>query len=546
MHVEKQSGMNVMNLFMPAANENAGAAAQTAPGAASDPGNPEKGLFGNILGGMLENLAAADPGGVKPVDNESPKEAGPSRETAGDPGQDPTSLSIQNIISGGAVAIAATTAAVAARGGEGAPAIAAATENVTEPQDGETALSVEGTPAVISSGRHSAGDAAGPEQEAAGIIGAQDLGTAAAGLSGTTPGVQPVITAGDVPAALEDGLSDAVGGISMEQAESADPELKKVGGDNGAQVTSPDGGMKKDLTQLFAVSAEKETMAGTQIKKADTGKTEKGKGSSLNSVLKETLADSSAGTAEDLLAANAKESGKAPEIRTRGEGNAADNKYAGHEVKADTAAAEAQNPKDLTTERKQETMSVLTGPGKDAVPAPEARHSPKEPDKDLPRTEADVKTAANLTHSAKTTTPDSGKAQSLTAPRGVTPIPEHTFVITKKSERSIEVSIEPNGIGKLQIELNLDKGVINAKINATDAVGKEIIERNLTNIMDTLVKEGIAVGGLSVSLRDRGGNQKGAEGEEDIKVQDIGERIGYGNARASAVRGSDSGVSIFV
>ncbi|MBF0563995.1 MAG: flagellar hook-length control protein FliK [Nitrospirae bacterium] len=78
--------------------------------------------------------------------------------------------------------------------------------------------------------------------------------------------------------------------------------------------------------------------------------------------------------------------------------------------------------------------------------------------------------------------------------------------ITKKSDTSIEVRIEPDGIGKLNIDINMEKGVVHAHISATEPQGKALLEKNLPDIINALAKEGLSVGGFSVSLKDKRGD----------------------------------------
>ncbi|WP_040334233.1 flagellar hook-length control protein FliK [Candidatus Magnetobacterium casense] len=82
-------------------------------------------------------------------------------------------------------------------------------------------------------------------------------------------------------------------------------------------------------------------------------------------------------------------------------------------------------------------------------------------------------------------------------------INDTTFSVLRKSDNSLEIRVEPDGIGKLDIGLSVDKGVVHAQISATDPAGKELLEKNLRHILDALAKEGISVGGFSVSLKDR-------------------------------------------
>jgi flagellar hook-length control protein FliK len=77
------------------------------------------------------------------------------------------------------------------------------------------------------------------------------------------------------------------------------------------------------------------------------------------------------------------------------------------------------------------------------------------------------------------------------------------FIITRKDNTSIELTIEPEGMGKLNIHLSLDKGAIHARINASENIGKDFIDRNLNNILQTLSDDGINIGSFSINLRDR-------------------------------------------
>src|SRR4030067_3247146 len=92
------------------------------------------------------------------------------------------------------------------------------------------------------------------------------------------------------------------------------------------------------------------------------------------------------------------------------------------------------------------------------------------------------------------------------------------FVLQKKGDASIEVSLEPEGMGKIDIELTLDRGLINAQINTSEIIGKEIIERNLYAILSSLIDEGLNIGSFSVSLRNRQNEMNGNNREETSKT----------------------------
>ncbi len=90
------------------------------------------------------------------------------------------------------------------------------------------------------------------------------------------------------------------------------------------------------------------------------------------------------------------------------------------------------------------------------------------------------------------------------------------FSLVQTGDASIELTLQPDGIGKLEIEMVSAKGVINAYIGASDPIGKELIENNLQGIMDALAKEGINIGGFSVFLRDKKGGMNSESGEKKI------------------------------
>jgi flagellar hook-length control protein FliK len=105
-------------------------------------------------------------------------------------------------------------------------------------------------------------------------------------------------------------------------------------------------------------------------------------------------------------------------------------------------------------------------------------------------------------------------------PEGHVIIPDkqdYTAVEGKKGDASIEVSLEPDGLGKIDIELVLDRGVINGQINASETVGKEMIERNLDSIMRVLINEGLQVGSFSVSLQNNRSALYDDGGKEDLQ-----------------------------
>lgn len=84
------------------------------------------------------------------------------------------------------------------------------------------------------------------------------------------------------------------------------------------------------------------------------------------------------------------------------------------------------------------------------------------------------------------------------------------FTVLKSSDTSLEVRFAVEGIGDVDVEVVLDHGMITGKVSTSDLTGKEFIERNLSQLLDALSREGLNIGGFSVSLR-HGRNMTGAQ-----------------------------------
>ena len=87
------------------------------------------------------------------------------------------------------------------------------------------------------------------------------------------------------------------------------------------------------------------------------------------------------------------------------------------------------------------------------------------------------------------------------------------FVITRLDGTSIEISLQPEGLGKLDISLVTDKGVVNAQIQASSAAGKELLEKHMSDIVNALAQEGLSIGGFSVSLKDDSSDFSWSQGQ---------------------------------
>ncbi len=126
---------------------------------------------------------------------------------------------------------------------------------------------------------------------------------------------------------------------------------------------------------------------------------------------------------------------------------------------------------------------------------------------------------------AKTHQQTTGTAPHAVSTEGNVPkaiqLNEHVFSVNKLSDTSIEVRLEPDGLGSVKIQLNIEKGTLHADIRASDEAAKVIIEKNLNDIVKALTQEGLTVGDFSVSLKDKGsqdgnGKQQGNDGKKGL------------------------------
>jgi flagellar hook-length control protein FliK len=107
---------------------------------------------------------------------------------------------------------------------------------------------------------------------------------------------------------------------------------------------------------------------------------------------------------------------------------------------------------------------------------------------------------------------------------------ENAFVLTRKSDTSVEITLSPPGVGRLEIEVVVDKGVVNANITAADPAGREAIERSLPQIVQALADEGMSIGGFTVSLKQ----DNGQDGNAQAGNAQAGKGPGSGSSGADA------------
>ncbi len=84
---------------------------------------------------------------------------------------------------------------------------------------------------------------------------------------------------------------------------------------------------------------------------------------------------------------------------------------------------------------------------------------------------------------------------------------DHFFTLKKQTSSTMEISLEPAGLGKLDIELSLTHDRLQGQILVNDNAGKDLIEQNLPQLISELTREGLQIGGFTVSLKNQGRGQ---------------------------------------
>ncbi len=121
---------------------------------------------------------------------------------------------------------------------------------------------------------------------------------------------------------------------------------------------------------------------------------------------------------------------------------------------------------------------------------------------------------------------------------------EQTLSVVRDGNR-LQVSLEPDGFGKLDINLSLEQGVLHARIHVADETSRTLLANHQQQILNALAREGLSVGGFSVSLRNSGSGQDGQAFRQD------GENAAGPREGQAAGDGPDQGshrgmISIFV
>ncbi len=106
---------------------------------------------------------------------------------------------------------------------------------------------------------------------------------------------------------------------------------------------------------------------------------------------------------------------------------------------------------------------------------------------------------------------------------------------------ALRVMVEHDTFGELDIKLVLNKGLINGYIKTPELTTADLIVRNMPDIINSLVREGLNIGSLSVSLKDYKGK---AFRPEELKSRGPeGRTSAISNSRTSALNGY---INIFI
>jgi flagellar hook-length control protein FliK len=118
---------------------------------------------------------------------------------------------------------------------------------------------------------------------------------------------------------------------------------------------------------------------------------------------------------------------------------------------------------------------------------------------------------------------------------------ENVQAAVKKGDASLELSLDTDGAGELKIELMLNKGVIHAQIHTSDEIGKNLIERNLSGLLQSLINEGLQVGNFSVFLKGKRSGMNDGMSRDDTGLGRMATAL-----KPQVIAPMDGLVSIFV
>jgi flagellar hook-length control protein FliK len=94
------------------------------------------------------------------------------------------------------------------------------------------------------------------------------------------------------------------------------------------------------------------------------------------------------------------------------------------------------------------------------------------------------------------------------------------IVYVIKGNNRLGVSVEHDLLGKININLSMEKGMVHVHINASEKIASEFLEENLHYLMEELSQEGVNVGGFSFGMTDDNNEQGEHSGNEGSMSKD--------------------------
>jgi flagellar hook-length control protein FliK len=108
---------------------------------------------------------------------------------------------------------------------------------------------------------------------------------------------------------------------------------------------------------------------------------------------------------------------------------------------------------------------------------------------------------------------------SVTKPSDFNEVLDKIVYIVKGKNR-LSVTVEHENLGKININLSLEKGMVNVQINTSDNAIREFVENNIHQIVDSLSKNDVNVGGFSVALKNHKDGEKNDNGNGNANITD--------------------------
>ncbi|MDF2845922.1 MAG: Flagellar hook-length control protein-like, C-terminal protein [Herbinix sp.] len=114
-------------------------------------------------------------------------------------------------------------------------------------------------------------------------------------------------------------------------------------------------------------------------------------------------------------------------------------------------------------------------------------------------------------------------------------------ILVQGSHQEMVMKLEPESLGKLNLKIVVENGLITAKFVAESQQVKEVLESNFNQLKNALQEKGIAVQGFSVSV-----GQQGAEFNSGQRFEQWKQKIKLSNKMSGEYMGLDEVDSISV